>query len=199
VIPLNVKPSDLLEFKSKDFQENAVVFTLPDVDVGSILEYRVKLTYGDDRVRSPIWQVQRAHFAHKEHYSFHPNSFIGMMYGASIGSDSKVMRGKGDTFTLDIADVPPEPDEDWMPPLNSLSWHVAFFYTGFVSGKEFWEAAQKEWASEVQTFTKPTGTLKQVVEQIVSPDDSEEKKAESIYAAVMKLDNTDFTRAKSEA
>lgn len=199
VIPLAVKPSDLVDFKTKGFQENTVIFTLPNVEVGSILEYRVKLRYSDDRNYSPLWQVQRAHFAHQEHYSFHPSSLEGIMYAANIGPDAKVVRGKGGTFTLDIADVPPEPEEDWMPPLNTLRWHVAFFYSRLSTGKEFWDTAQKDWATEAQAFTRPTGLLKQAIAQIVSPDDPEEKKAEKIYAAVMKLDNTDFTRAKSEA
>jgi hypothetical protein len=48
VIPLDVKPSDLMEAKVRGFQVNKVVFTLPDVQVGSILEYSWQLRYDDD-------------------------------------------------------------------------------------------------------------------------------------------------------
>ena len=41
VIPLAAKPADLMDFKAKDFQRNSVVFTLPNVEVGSILDYRL--------------------------------------------------------------------------------------------------------------------------------------------------------------
>src|SRR5579864_9324494 len=45
VIPLTDQPSDLVEFKTKGLQWNSLVFTLPSVEVGSILEYRVKFKY----------------------------------------------------------------------------------------------------------------------------------------------------------
>ena len=45
VVPLTAKPSDLMDVKSKTIQVNTVVFTLPDADVGSILEYRLKIRY----------------------------------------------------------------------------------------------------------------------------------------------------------
>jgi len=43
VIPLTAKPTDLMDVKSKDYQRNTVTFTLPNVEVGSILEYSAGL------------------------------------------------------------------------------------------------------------------------------------------------------------
>jgi len=37
IVPLVAKPSDLMEFKTKKLQVNSVVFSLPDVQVGSII------------------------------------------------------------------------------------------------------------------------------------------------------------------
>ena len=39
IVPLNVKPEDLLEVKSGDYRLQRKVFTLPSVEVGSILEF----------------------------------------------------------------------------------------------------------------------------------------------------------------
>src|ERR1035438_1835662 len=39
IIPLTAKPSDLVDVKSGTYQVNTMVFTLPSVEVGSILEY----------------------------------------------------------------------------------------------------------------------------------------------------------------
>jgi hypothetical protein len=196
VIPLTAKPADLVDLKTTDFQMNTVVFTLPSVEVGSILEYRFRRT---GFAPFPTWWIQQPHFVHKSHYSFLPPSFSGLMYATRIGSDAKVVRNKKGNLTLDIADVPPDPDEDWMPPLNTLRWRVEFYYTQFGSAKEFWDEAGKQWADTVKDFTNPTGYLKKVVADIVNPNDSEQNKAAKIYAAVMKLENTDFTRKKSEA
>ncbi len=70
VIPLTTKASDLTDIKTKDFQVNTKVFTLPNVEVGSILEYRLQLRYDDDTVSSPTWEVQQPYFVHKAHYQF---------------------------------------------------------------------------------------------------------------------------------
>ena len=47
VIQLTAKPSDLTDVKTKDLQINTMVFTLPSVEVGSILEYRLQIRYED--------------------------------------------------------------------------------------------------------------------------------------------------------
>jgi len=121
------------------------------------------------------------------------------MYSTYVGSKAKVVQDKRDVFSLDIADVPPEPDDDWLPPLNTLRWRVEFYFTLFNTADAFWEDAEKNWATWVQDFTKPTGKIKDAVAGIVAANDTEDTKAEKIYAAVMKLENTAFTRQKSKA
>jgi hypothetical protein len=200
VIPLTAKPSDLMEVKTKGFQENAVVFTLPSAEVGSILEYRLTFRREQGWTFLPDWAIQRPYFVRKAHYSFTPGNYLNMMYSVNIGSDAKVVQNKHDSFTLDIADVPPEPDDDWMPPINTLRWHVDFFSNSEAkSGDEWWKNAGERWANWVRDFIKPTGKIKDAVAGIVAPGDSDQQKAEKIYAAVMKLENTAFTRRKSEA
>ena len=128
VIPLSVKPDDLIDFKTKNFQENSIVFTLPSVEVGSILEYRYSYS---GNTYAPTWWIQQPYFVHKSHYSFHPdmsNTTSDLMYAIRIASCEKVVKDKKNNFTLDIADVPPEPNEDWMPPLNTIRWRVEFYY-----------------------------------------------------------------------
>jgi hypothetical protein len=199
VIPLTVKPDDLLAYKTKGLQMNALVFSLPSVEVGSILEYSFR--YSGDTF-APTWWIQQPYFVHKAHYSFYPNlSGImgGLLYTARIGSSEIVVKDKKGYFTLDIADVPPQPDEDWMLPINALLWRVEFYYSLFNSSKAFWDKSGQRWASSVLDFTNPSGHLKNAVAQIVAPTDTDEQKAAKIYAAVQKLENTRFTRAKSAA
>ena len=199
VIPLTAKPADLMELKTKGFQENAVVFTLPSVEVGSILEYRLKLHRDEDWTFLPDWVIQKPYFIHNAHYSFTPGDFLSLMYVVYAGPDAKLIH-KGYTFTLDMTDVPSEPDDDWMPPMNTLRWRVEFFRsTDAATGDAWWNDAGKIWASWYGDFTKPTGKIKDAAAGIVTPGDSEVQKAEKIYAAVMKLENTSFTRQKSEA
>ena len=74
IVPLDIKPADLMIQKSGDQQIKRKVFTLPSVEVGSIIEYRYIISYGDDCDNGtcffvpPTWDVQQAHFVHKARY-----------------------------------------------------------------------------------------------------------------------------------
>lgn len=196
VIPMTDKPSDLVEFKTKGLQVNSLAVTLPSAEVGSILEYRVKFKYPSEPPL-PDWTVQQGDFAHTEVFSYKPTSKEFLSYVSRLGNGMKITEQKG-KYTLAVNDVVPVPDEDWMPPLNAFKWRVSFFYSRLATIKEFWETAQERWATFVLDFTEPTGTLKRAVGEMVSPGDSETVKAQKIYAAVLKLENTDFTREKTK-
>ncbi len=199
IVELTATPEDMMDFKAKKYQENTIVFTLPAVEVGSILEYRVTLRFNDS-MPLPTWNIQQTYFVHKAHYSLHfaNRSYDSLMYSYRIDSGAKLVNKKDD-YTLDLDDIPPLPDEDWMPPLNTFKWRLEFYLSSFKSGKDFWDYADKTWADAVKEFINPNGYLKTDAAQIVAPADSDEQKARKIYAAVQKLDNTSFSRQKSLA
>ena len=207
IIPLTTKASDLTDVKTKEFQVNTKVFTLPNVEVGSILEYRFQTRYDDNMVSSPTWDIQQPYFVHKAHYFFQPipdldriadgaNRLMWVVVGQK---DAKVASDSQGRYSFDISDVPAIPTDDWMPPLNSLNWRVEFYYTQYANGSEFWQKEGKRWAKETDHFAEPTKALKEAAAKIVSSSDTEEQKARKLYDEVMKLDNTDFTREKSKA
>jgi hypothetical protein len=213
VIPLTASPSDLMDFKTKTRQVNEMVFTLPSVEVGSIFEYRLQIRYADDIVSSPSWEIQQTYFVHKAHYVFTPDKGGGhyitnsrdeildrLAYTSTTATlIPKVVHEISGRYTLDLTDIPPLPNDDWMPPLNTIKWRLEFYYTHAASTANFWESEGKFWAKESERFANPSSSLKKAVSDIVSPGDSDEQKARKIYAVVMKLDNTRFSRTKSEA
>lgn len=211
VIPLTAKPSDLTDVKTKAFQVNTMVFTLPSVEVGSILEYRLQIRYDDGAVSAPTWDIQQPYFVHKAHYAFAPSKDIGyitntrgdltnnLMYALIVGDGTKMQHDANSRYSLDVNDVLPVPKDDWMPPLNTIRWRARFYYSAYVSGAEFWQKEAKRWAKDTDHFADPSKALKDAVTKIVSPGDTDEQKARKLYGEVMKLDNTDFTREKSSA
>jgi hypothetical protein len=210
IIPLVAKPADLVDVKTAGYQRNTVVFTLPSVEVGSILEYRLQLRYDDGIVLPPTWEVQQPYFVHKAHYYFQPSNSGGvmdshgnfadrLMYSLQADGNAKVIHDAQNRYMFDITDVPALPNEDWMPPINTLKWRVEFYYTPYTTGAEFWQAEGKRWAKDAEHFTNPTKAIQQAAAQLVAPGDTEEQKARKLYDAVQKLDNTSFTREKSAA
>jgi hypothetical protein len=192
-------PADLTDIKRKGFQINSAVFTLPAVEVGSILEFRIRIHRDEVWVFLPTWQVQRKYFVHKAHYSFRPNGLDHLLYSSHLNGTAKVVRSKNDFITLDIKDVPPEPSDEWMPPVNTIRWRVEFFETELSTSQAFWEDFRKRWGDWADSVATPSGSIRKTVAEIVGPSDSDEQKAVKLYIAVQKLDNTDFSRTKSQA
>jgi hypothetical protein len=186
-----------------------MVFTLPSVEVGSILEYYLQIRYDDGAVSSPTWEIQQPYFVHKAHYFFQPSKgdvansrgdlANNLMYALIADKEIKMKHDVTNRYTLDLEDVPPVPRDDWMPPLNTIKWRAEFYYSPYMSGGEFWQKEGKRWAKETDRFADPGKTLKEAVAKIISPTDTDEQKARKLYDEVMKLDNTDFTREKSSA
>ncbi len=222
VIPLEGKPEDLLTAKAGDMQFGRKVFTLPSVEVGSILEYKYQLRYPDENVSSPRWEIQQPYFVHKAHYLFIP--FKGFLKG-SAGVTSRYITDERtgrvlDTliwwprlpagtaplindamgrFILDVNDVPAAPDEEYMPPIESVLYKVVFYYKGSYTAEQFWEDEAKRWSKDVDHFADPSTAIHAAVDGIVAPTDSELDKAKKLYTAVQALDNTDYSREKSES
>ena len=221
ISPLTGKPEDLLSEKVGEFELKRKVFTLPNVEVGSILEYRYQIRYDDDEFNSPSWEIQKPYFVHKAHYQFTP--FKEFMPGGAAEATSTYLtdeRGRtvnsliwwkrlppgadiktdvGGRFTVDVTDVPAIPDEDWMPPIDSYLYKVLFYYKAAGNAGAFWLDEAKYWQKDVNHFAEPTKAIHEAVDSLIAPGDSDLDKAKKLYAAVEALDNTDFSRTRSES
>ncbi len=199
IVPLAEKPSELVEVKTKGFQVNTLVVTLPGIEVGSIVEYRIRVKYSP-AAPSPNWIIQQSHFVHKAHYLFRTFNELSIPGWASrMPVAAKIVTDNHGLYTLDIDDVPALPDEDWMPPLNTVKWRVSFFYSDYKNKDEYWKEIGKTWGTFVYNLVNPTGGLKKVAGEIVTPGDTQTQKAQKIYTAVMNLENTTYTREKTKA
>lgn len=210
IIPLDIKPADLVAQKGTGYQINKMVFTLPSVEVGSILEYRWQLRYDDTDLSSPDWDVQQPYYVRKAHYSFMAFKYLAnvtdskgnssgkLLYSSMLPPPTKVgydqVSGK---YTLDVQDVMPIPDEEYMPPVQSLLERVEFYYSPYFTKEDYWQHEGSRWSKEMDHFAGETKTLKEAVATLVTPADSEEVKARKLYDAVMALDNTEYTRTRS--
>ena len=101
-------------------------------------------------------------------------------------------------YEIDVTDVPPIPDEEWMPPIESLLYKVRFYYKSSITPADFWINAAKRWSKDVDHFAEPSKPLREAVAGLIAPSDSELDKAKKLYQAVQSLDNTDYSRQKSE-
>ncbi|HTC75110.1 MAG TPA: DUF3857 domain-containing protein [Edaphobacter sp.] len=218
IIPFTGKPYEKLIEKTQGVKVMAKVFTLPDVEVGSILEYRYKLRYSDNSLRSPDWYIQTDLWTRKSHYLWKPinlngnivvtgergqtKSFIAwasvLPQGATV-TQTPILGTDQTLMELNVHDIPPAPEEDYMPPISSFTYRVLFYYAGYRTVDEFWKNEGKYWAKTQDKFIGPGSAVTAAVKDLVAPTDTPDQKLHKIYAAIMKLENTRYTREHSSA
>lgn len=154
--------------------------------------------------------MQQPYFVRKAHYSFLPfkymdrvtdskgNASSKLLYSSMLPEGTKVVYEASGRYTLNAADVPAIPHEDYMPPLGSLIEQVKFYYSGSSGMDDYWKHEGGSWSKDMDHFASETRPLKDAVAQIVAAGDNEDAKARKLYDAVMALDNTDYTRRKSK-
>jgi hypothetical protein len=220
VIPLAVRPDELLKSKSANGQLDRISFALPGVEVGSILEYRYTVHYDEEHFSSPFWQVQRPYFVHKAHYAFTPfNDFLNgeqnmtsrylvdargkvvnsLIWWPVLPQGVSVQTDPNGRFSLDVTDITAIPHEEWMPPVQGFAYHVLFYYKHDFSGSEFWANEEKLWSKDVDRFAEPTAGIRQAVASLVAPGDGGLEKAKKVYEAVEALENTDHSSIATHA
>lgn len=216
VIPLTGSGYDKELAKSGEMRVMAKAFAMPDVQVGSIVEYTYERQYDDQWVFPPQFVLQQRLFTRHGHYHFVPmdislSSTRGVvvtdaqgrphlanriLYDASLPPGAKLQEVTNG-FDLNVADVAPLTEEPFTPPLNSFSYRLFFYYSADWTGKDFWNSAARMWAKDVDRFAEVSDPIKQADAQIISPGDTDAQKLEKIYAAVMTVENTRFTRVHS--
>jgi hypothetical protein len=220
VIPMTVNPDDLLASKKKsangEVQINRKVFTLPSVEVGSILEYSYKVRFDDYVASAPRWEVQKPYYVHKAHYEFIPSKeFLHGLANYYVDHNGHPIntltvwqvlpRGvilKKDAkghYSLDVSDIPPIPHEEWMPPLDNFRFKVFFHLTAGEGIVGYWPNEIKHWSMDVDRFAETSPSIREATTGLIAPGDSDMDKAKQLYKAVQALDNTDFSRKKGES
>jgi len=205
IIPFTGKPYEKTIEKGQGVQQTAKVFTLPDVTVGSILEYRYKLRYDERSYMIPTWYVQTGLYTRKAHYLWRPiglvPSWSSILPKDAVVTKTKIPSVSGGSVNLELVvhDVAPVPVESFMPPVLSQSYRVLFYYAAIHAPDEFWKQEGLIWAKAMDKFIGPDSKMKDVAASLVAPGDSDDQKLRKIYAAVMTLENTNFTRKHSEA
>ncbi len=209
VIPFIGKPYEKLLVKTKTRQYKAMVFSLPDVETGSILEYRYKLRYDDHAYVSPEWDVQQPIFVRKAHFHFLPtdqevishidkgSGTAQIAYSQLLPAGTKVVETRG-VFDLDVENVPGLPKEEYEPPMDAFAYRVRFYYTSLHDSAQYWKSYGKSWSHNVDKFAAPSSAVTDAAKELTSGAATADEKLNKLYDAVMKLDNTRFSREHSQ-
>lgn len=223
VVDFDGKVYEKLVVKSKEVKVQTQAFTLPDVQVGSVIEYKYKkrwpaspssgswgsYSYFFSSYRGSQsamrWDIQDELFTRRARFSFRPTPGPRIMWTWNgLPADRRPLVKEG-VVQLDLENIPPLEEEEFMPPAEALKARVEFFYIyGYdkqgTSGlpdwywKEIGDRSCKYWE---QFIGKHKGIGREVA-AITNAGDPAETKLRKLYARAQQIRNLSYEHEKTE-
>ena len=190
--------------KARGLKYLAKTFTLPDVQVGSIIEYHYMYDPQEGYVFNSSWILSEELFTLHGKFSLKPSNDFALRWSWPVGLPTGTATPKDDhgTIRLEAQNIPAFQVEDFMPPENALKFRVEFTYYDNSNTEtepdKFWKKEGKKLNGSIEGFIGKRKAMEQAVSQIVSESDTQEVKLQKIYAKVQTLRNTSYEVEKTE-
>lgn len=203
--------------KAKKFRVNAKVLTLPNVQVGTIIEYSYRLHYKEkfpDALRHPEgyifkyadtypaahWEIQRSLFVRHARFTLHglKGARIEDFYVA-LPSDVSPRKSSNDTVQIDLDNIPAYEEEEYSPPEENLKIRANMFYTvGFYTEDTYWTGVASRRGEVVEKFVGKSNAIQSEAARLQNPNDPEETRLRQIYERVQQIRAVSYEASKTE-
>ena len=213
-----IKPDGtIVNFSGKIFEKTVVkargvrylakTFTLPDVEVGGILEYYYTIDLAEYFVFDSHWIIsdelftKNARFSLKPYDGSYPPMNLRWIWSTLPPGTTAPAAAPNHVINLQVSDIPAFHTEDYMPPENELKSRVDFIYSveSFESEPDkYWKKLGKKLNGQLEGFVGKRKAMEEAVAGIVAASDSPEVKLQKIYARVQQMRNTSYEAEKTE-
>ena len=216
IVEFTGKPFEKLLIKKRGVKYSAQAFSLPDVTVGSIIEYRylISLPLGVVNTISS-WPVQEDLFTVKEDLRFRayqgvvsvptewtsvmPKSKVAYSYLNQIDLSVPEKKQPGNLMELQLQNVPKFDAEEYMPPEDDFRPVIFFYYGGreMSSPEGFWEEWQKLITEYVEKYIGNSREIYDAAVKAIGGETDPEKKLRKLYARAQQIRNLSFERDRT--
>jgi hypothetical protein len=213
VIPFSGTVFDNVLVRYKRFRYDAKTFTLPGVEVGSVIEYAYTIRWKQklpDYVRNPsgymfqegwtipstTWTVQQDLFIRHALFVLRPIA-RGRLGWSTVRIKEGPSSQPDGTVRIEVADVPALEKDDYMPPESMLTSRIHLYYeVGFLTN--YWRDWGKSRVQGAAKFIEKTKFLEQEANAIAPPAASPEDRLRKLYARVQQVRNLSYEVDKTE-
>ncbi|HEY6618339.1 MAG TPA: DUF3857 domain-containing protein, partial [Steroidobacteraceae bacterium] len=184
---------------------SAKTFTLPNVEVGSIIEYRYRHDFAPNLVYDSQWILSQALFTQNAQFSLKRYTGFVLRFawpnGIPPGSTPPAM--VSGTVRMQVHDVPAFLTEEFMPPEDELKYRIDFVYDSSDLAHEkdppsYWKAFSQGAYKSVAHFIDRPRALSNALSQVVDAADPDTVKLQKIYERTQRVRNLTFERSRSE-
>src|ERR1051326_8925437 len=179
-------------FRARKFRYLAKTFTMPDVQVGSIIEYRYTLKRKE--IGDASWTLQSELYTLHARFSIKAARFEA--YATlqwtliNVKEELRPKVNPDGTATLELDDVPAFEPEEYTLPEREIKPRFQFYYlSSAMSVQKYWTDTFKAWSEDIEKFLGKPKDLADAVPSIIAPSDSADEKLRKIYTRVQRLRN----------
>jgi hypothetical protein len=203
IVNFDGKTFEKIAEKSKGTKILVKTITLPDVQVGSIIEYQYFHDRKENYIYDSHWILSDELFTKRAKFTLKvfPEWSVQWSWPAGLPVGSTPPKLENGVVRYEAQNVPAFQTEDYMPPETELKMRVDFVYTDGDLEKDpvkFWKKEGKKLNDRVESFVGKRKGIEQAVTEIVGPADAPETKLRKIYERVQKLRNTGWEEQKTE-
>jgi hypothetical protein len=206
----------ITEFTGKPFQKTVIkargvkvlakAFTMPEVNVGSIIEYKYKINW-PGIITDNFWTIQHDLYTVKE--SFRMKPYSGQIEGFDKGYQIATLYShmpnnikplqKGGGYELDVENMAAFESEGYMPPEEDLKPQMRFFYIspGNSTPDKFWQDAGQKWNEDAEHFIGNRKEISQAAAQAIGNETDPEQKLRKLYARAQQVRNLTYERERT--
>jgi hypothetical protein len=208
VIPFDGTVFDKVVAKYRKFRYEAKAFTLPGVEVGSVIEYAYTMRWKEslpDYVRHPsgyifqelwtipttIWTTQQELFTRHAIFVLRPVKSGQLGFAKVRLPDNGPSWNPDGTMRMEVNNVAAIEKERYMPPESMLNSRVHFYYVvGYNVGGywgNYWGEFGKLQAKRAEKLLEKTPFLERAANEIAPSSDPPETRLRKLYARVQQV------------
>src|SRR5215471_2717153 len=189
-------------YKGQGIKWSYRALAIPDVTVGSIIEYKFKSDWSaSERMSSAQWIVQHRLYTVRQSFTFKGNEHIlGRINWIVMNLKDQMPSVRGNVVEMEVYDVPAFESEAHMPPTENYMSAVRFFYSefDFKTGDKFWEEIGKRRYRWVEDFIGNHKEAREAAAQAIGNETDPEKKLRKLYARAQQIRNLSYEPRLSE-
>jgi hypothetical protein len=196
---------DKILVKANGIKYSAKTFTLPNVEVGSIIEYRYRHDFPPNLIYDSQWILSQDLFTQNAQFSLraYPGFVLRFSWPNGIPPGSMPPKIVSDKVRMEAHDLPAFVTEEFMPPEDEVKYRVDFVYdSGDLAHEKdsasYWKAFSKASYKDVARFLDRPRALSEALAQIVGTADPDTVKLQKIYERTQRIRNLTFERSRSE-
>ncbi len=208
IVPFSGKAFDKMIVKARGVKYMAKTFTLPDVQVGSILEYYYTTDLSEYFIFDSRWILSNELFTKDAKFSLRPYTSdyapisVRWLWNQLPPGTAQPEESPADHIVhLQASNIAAFQTEDYMPPENEMKARVDFVYSDDFADREadkYWKHFGKKRNDQMESFIGKRKAMEEAVASVVGASDSPEVKLQKIYARVQQIRNTSYEVEKTE-